>query len=161
MLGIYFVCIKSARFVYCCESENILCKVVETKISCIYLWKWNNFVYSCERESIVYILLWKLKYFVYFCKSESILYTVVKVKVFGNIWQIATSALTQASFTDWKWNLTHRASFRNIYKKTSHGKFDRIKGKLILIISTVHHPSTGLRAVLSCILADWGQTEYS
>ena len=115
---------------------------METKISCIYLWKWNNFVYSCERESIVYILLWKLKYFVYFCKSESILYTVVKVKVFGNIWQIATSALTQASFTDWKWNLTHRASFRNIYKKTSQGKFDRIKGRLILIISTVHHPST-------------------
>ena len=78
----------------------------------------------------------------YFCESESILYTVVKVKVFGNIWQIATSALTQASFTNWKWNLTHRASFRNIYKKTSQGKFDRIKGKLILIISTVHHPST-------------------
>ena len=35
--GHLFCLQKSARFVYCCESENILCKVVETKISCIYL----------------------------------------------------------------------------------------------------------------------------
>ena len=78
-------------------------------------------------------------------ESESVLNAnkhFVKVKVFGNIWQIATSALTQASFTNWKWNLTHRASFRNIYKKTSYIRVGFIGLKRILIISTVHHPST-------------------
>ena len=115
-----------------------------------------NFLSKIEKKNgkvIVFcILLWKWKYFVYCCESES-------------IWQhLANRYLRSHSGFIHQLKMefdTHSFISKHLQKDIKHqGGFYRIKA----YFDHLNRSSSinwALRAALSCILADWGQTEYS
>ena len=115
-----------------------------------------NFLSKIEKKNgkvIVFcILLWKWKYFVYRCESES-------------IWQhLANRYLRSHSGFIHQLKMefdTHSFISKHLQKDIKHqGGFYRIKA----YFDHLNRSSSinwALRAALSCILADWGQTEYS